>query len=120
MGIEFGKLWQRLESLELVGEKAGDTLPQDQDSGRMVVVGMSGAGKSTILHQFKGGRVESVIPSIGVHIEKIEHHSFSIVSWDSQPLDRVSLPCPLCLSSCLARYAMLLVAIALPPLRLHD
>ena len=76
--VAYGKLWLRLEQLER------------DDPFRVLVLGLEGSGKSTLLHSLKLGDVETAVPTMGLHLEKIEHHNTSVASWDLQPLDRVS------------------------------
>ena len=84
MGVSYGKLWLRLEKPTAEAKHR-----QRDDPHRVIVVGMEGAGKSTMMHQLRLGEVQSVVPTLGVHLEKIEHTDVSIVSWDLVPLDGV-------------------------------
>jgi GTPase SAR1 family protein len=84
MGVSYGKLWLRLEKPTAEAKHR-----QRDDPYRIIVVGMEGAGKSTMMHQLRLGEVQSVVPTLGVHLEKIEHTDVSIVSWDLVPLDEV-------------------------------
>lgn len=46
------------------------------------MVGLDGAGKTTILYKLKLGEVVSTIPTIGFNVETVEHDKISMTVWD--------------------------------------
>jgi len=55
---------------------------------KVVMLGLDGAGKSTILYSLKLGQVQSVTPTIGFHVESIKYRSLGLVVWDIGGQDR--------------------------------
>ena len=49
---------------------------------RIVVVGLEGAGKSTVLKQLRLGAVFTIIPTIGLNVEVLEYGNLRFWSWD--------------------------------------
>lgn len=49
---------------------------------RIVMVGLDGVGKTTILYKLKLGKVVQTIPTIGFNIETVEHGNISFTVWD--------------------------------------
>uniref|UniRef100_A0A6B2LLR4 ADP-ribosylation factor n=1 Tax=Arcella intermedia TaxID=1963864 RepID=A0A6B2LLR4_9EUKA len=49
---------------------------------RIVMLGLDGAGKSTILYQFKLGEVVTCLPTIGFNVETICYNKFNLTVWD--------------------------------------
>ncbi|PWA96860.1 hypothetical protein CTI12_AA035270 (chloroplast) [Artemisia annua] len=56
---------------------------------RIAMVGLDGAGKTTILYKLKLGKVVSTIPTIGFNIETVEYKNISFVVWDIGAYDMV-------------------------------
>ena len=67
MGSIFSKVWTRL-----VGKK----------EMRILMVGLDGAGKTTILYKMKLGEVVTTIPTIGFNVETVEYKNISFTVWD--------------------------------------
>ena len=67
MGLAFTKIWQRM-----IGKQ----------KMRILMLGLHGAGKTTILYKLKLGEVVTTIPTIGFNVEQVEHKNFSIKVWD--------------------------------------
>ncbi|XP_065362735.1 uncharacterized protein LOC135956246 [Calliphora vicina] len=49
---------------------------------RIVMLGLDGAGKTTILFKLKLGEVISTIPTIGFNVETVEYKNISFTVWD--------------------------------------
>merc|ERR1712031_95986 len=67
MGLVFTKLWDRL---------AGKT------DMRILMVGLDGAGKTTVLFKLKLGEVVTTIPTIGFNVETVEYKNITFTMWD--------------------------------------
>lgn len=50
---------------------------------KCVIVGLDGAGKTTMLYKMKLGEVVSAIPTIGFNVESIEYKKLKFVCWDT-------------------------------------
>lgn len=61
MGALFSSIWQRL---------AGSS---GQEKSKIVIVGLSNAGKTTILYQLNLGQVVVTQPTIGSNVEEVTH-----------------------------------------------
>jgi len=59
------------------GPKAEDTKDM-----RILMVGLDGAGKTTILYKLKLGEVITTIPSIGFNVESVEYKNTCFTVWD--------------------------------------
>ncbi len=46
------------------------------------MLGLDGAGKSTILYKLKLGEVLSTVPTIGFNVETLEYNNISFTVWD--------------------------------------
>ena len=46
------------------------------------MLGLDGAGKTTILYQLKMGETVKTIPTIGVNVETIDYKNFNFTIWD--------------------------------------
>ena len=76
MGSIFTKVWTRL-----LGTK----------DMRILMVGLDGAGKTTILYRMKLGEVVATIPSIGFNVETLEYKNISFTVWDVGGQQRLRL-----------------------------
>lgn len=56
---------------------------------RILMVGLDGAGKTTILYKMKLGDVVHTIPTIGFNVETIEYRNINFTVWDVGGQDRV-------------------------------
>ena len=75
MGITFGKIWSRLFS--------------NTKDYRIILLGLDGAGKTTILYRLKLGEVVHTIPTIGFNVETIACKNINLVAWDIGGQDRI-------------------------------
>ena len=55
-----------------------------KDECRVIVVGLDGCGKTTIVHRLKHGKLEDseIIPTIGFNVECVEHKKMIFSLWD--------------------------------------
>ncbi|XP_050711391.1 ADP-ribosylation factor-like isoform X2 [Eriocheir sinensis] len=58
------------------------SLVQSKKPCRILMVGLDGAGKTTILYKLKLGEVVSTIPTIGFNVETVEYKNISFTVWD--------------------------------------
>ncbi|XP_023017704.1 ADP ribosylation factor 4 isoform X2 [Leptinotarsa decemlineata] len=49
---------------------------------RILMVGLDGAGKTTILYKLKLGEVLRTIPTVGFNVETVEHANANFTVWD--------------------------------------
>jgi len=56
---------------------------------RIIMVGLDGAGKTTMLYKMKGGEVVTAIPTIGFNVEEITHENISFTVWDIGGQDKI-------------------------------
>lgn len=49
---------------------------------RILMLGLDGAGKTTILYKLKKGETVKTIPTIGFNVETIDYKNFSFIIWD--------------------------------------
>jgi len=49
---------------------------------RILMVGLDGAGKTTILYTLKLGEVVKTIPTVGFNVETVEYKNISFTVWD--------------------------------------
>ncbi|KAJ2157723.1 Arf GTPase arl1 [Coemansia sp. RSA 552] len=68
MGQYFTKLFNKL----VFGEK----------EVRILILGLDGAGKTTILYRLQIGEVVSTIPTIGFNVETVEYKNIKFQVWD--------------------------------------
>ncbi|XP_053634780.1 uncharacterized protein [Cherax quadricarinatus] len=57
-------------------------LVQSKKPCRILMVGLDGAGKTTILYKLKLGEVVSTIPTIGFNVETVDYKNISFTVWD--------------------------------------
>lgn len=56
---------------------------------RMVMIGLDGAGKTTILYQFKLGTVTHTVPTIGFNVETVSYKKLSFTVFDIGGQDKI-------------------------------
>ena len=49
---------------------------------RIIMVGLDGAGKTTILYKFKLGEALNTIPTIGFNVETVRYKTIEFTVWD--------------------------------------
>lgn len=49
---------------------------------RILILGLDGAGKTTILYRLQGGEVVTTIPTIGFNVEQVSHRNIKLQVWD--------------------------------------
>lgn len=49
---------------------------------RILILGLDGAGKTTILYRFKLGNVVTTIPTVGFNVETVKHKNITLQVWD--------------------------------------
>merc|ERR1712178_426264 len=57
--------------------------------GRIVMVGLDAAGKTTVLYKLKLGEVVTTVPTIGFNVEEVEHKNIKFTVWDIGGQDRI-------------------------------
>jgi len=62
----------------LLGESFGGLT----ENARVLMLGLDGAGKSTILYKLKLGEVRHLTPTIGFNVESIEYQNIKFTVWD--------------------------------------
>ena len=68
MGATFTKIWQWLFVFKV--------------EGRVLMLGLDGSGKTTILYKLKLGEVISTIPTIGFNVETMQLAKVNLTVWD--------------------------------------
>ena len=53
------------------------------------MVGLDGAGKTTILYQLKNNQAVKTIPTIGFNVETLEYGDIAITAWDVGGQDKI-------------------------------
>ncbi|OAF68688.1 ADP-ribosylation factor-like protein 12, partial [Intoshia linei] len=56
---------------------------------RLLMVGLDGAGKTTILYKLKLGEIVTTIPTIGFNVETVEYKNLSFTVWDVGGQDKL-------------------------------
>ena len=56
---------------------------------RILMLGLDGAGKTTILYKLKLGEVQKTIPTIGFNVESINYKNLSLDVWDVGGQDKI-------------------------------
>ncbi len=74
MGFFFSKLW---------------TMLFGKNDVRIVMVGLDGAGKTTILYQIRMGERIKTIPTIGFNVETLEYKGLNFTVWDIGGQDKI-------------------------------
>ena len=74
MGFVFSKIWTKLPSRKGV---------------RMLMVGLDGAGKTTILYKLKMGETVKTIPTLGFNVETLDCNGVNFTVWDVGGQDKI-------------------------------
>jgi ADP-ribosylation factor 1/2 len=64
--------------------------PQIRDM-RILMLGLDGAGKTTVLYKLKLGEVVSTVPTIGFNIETLQFKKINFQVWDIGGQDKIRL-----------------------------
>ncbi|XP_042219561.1 ADP-ribosylation factor 3-like [Homarus americanus] len=64
-------------------------LVQSKKPCRILMVGLDGAGKTTVLYKLKLGEVVTTIPTIGFNVETVEYKNVSFTVWDVGGQERI-------------------------------
>ena len=56
---------------------------------RVLMVGLDGAGKTTILYKLKLGEVRETVPTIGFNVEEIKYKKLTLTVWDIGGQDKL-------------------------------
>ena len=56
---------------------------------RLVILGLDGSGKTTMLMRLKLGEVVSTTPTIGFNVETIRHNNLTMTMWDIGGQDKI-------------------------------
>ena len=56
---------------------------------RILMLGLNGAGKTTILYQLKMGETVKTIPTIGFNVETLDYKGMAITVWDVGGQDKI-------------------------------
>lgn len=56
---------------------------------RILIVGLDGAGKTTILYQLKVGEVVNTVPTVGFNVESVHYKNIDFDVWDVGGQDRM-------------------------------
>jgi ADP-ribosylation factor protein 1 len=78
MGLLFTRLFTGLAAL-LIGKQ----------EMRILMVGLDGAGKTTILYKMRLGEVIATIPTIGFNVETVDYKNISFTVWDVGGQDKI-------------------------------
>eukprot|EP01129_Flabellula_baltica_P004190 TRINITY_DN1433_c0_g1_i1.p1 TRINITY_DN1433_c0_g1~~TRINITY_DN1433_c0_g1_i1.p1 ORF type:complete len:191 (-),score=28.84 TRINITY_DN1433_c0_g1_i1:72-617(-) len=49
---------------------------------RLLILGLDGAGKTTVLYRLKLGEVRDTVPTIGFNVEQVEYGNLKFTVWD--------------------------------------
>merc|ERR1712130_495163 len=58
-------------------------------AGRVLMVGLDAAGKTTLLYKLKLGEIVTTIPTIGFNVETVEYKNISFTVWDVGGQDKI-------------------------------
>ena len=61
----------------------------DSEDVRILMVGLDGAGKTTILYQLKTGETVKTIPTIGFNVETLDYQGLNFTVWDVGGQDKI-------------------------------
>ena len=62
---------------------------EESPEKRILIVGLDGAGKTTILYKLKLGEVVTTIPTIGFNVETVEYKNIKFTVWDVGGQDKI-------------------------------
>jgi len=68
MGFLFSKVWKNILNLK--------------KDVRVVLLGLDGAGKTTLIYNLKMGEIVKTIPTIGFNVENLEYKNLKFTVWD--------------------------------------
>lgn len=80
--------WCYTSYREYFGYKMGNIIRQlfakklPKKQCKVVMLGLDGAGKTTILYSLKLGEVYNTIPTIGFNMEELHYKTISFLVWD--------------------------------------
>ena len=74
MGLLFSKIWSKL---------------LNKKDARVLMVGVDGVGKSTILYQMKMGETVKTIPTIGFNVKTLDYKVLNFTVWDVGGQDKI-------------------------------
>merc|ERR1712147_221716 len=57
--------------------------------GKIVMVGLDAAGKTTVLYKLRLGEVVTTIPTIGFNVETVEYKNINFTVWDIGGQDKI-------------------------------
>jgi len=69
-----------------------DAKLQDLPPAKVIMVGLDGAGKTTILYKLKlgkSGEIVTTIPTLGFNVETVEYPGLSLIVWDIGGQDKI-------------------------------
>ena len=58
------------------------TLFNMNKEAKILLLGLDGAGKTTIIYQFKLGEQVVAIPTIGFNVEEVKYKNITFTMWD--------------------------------------
>merc|ERR1719244_669034 len=70
-------------------EKALGSIMCSCGQGRILMVGLDAAGKTTILYKLKLGEIVTTIPTIGFNVETVEYKQIKFTIWDVGGQDKI-------------------------------
>lgn len=85
--IDDDKAYQRCK----MGVSFSSPLEADRKEAKILMVGLDGAGKTTILYKLKLGEVVTTFPTIGFNNETIQNKNLSLDLWDVGSQDKLRL-----------------------------
>jgi len=56
---------------------------------KIIMIGLDGAGKTTILYKLKLGEVVTTIPTIGFNVETVEYNNITFTVWDAGGQEKI-------------------------------
>ena len=62
--------------------KIMDSLSMNKKKTRILLLGLDGAGKTTILYKLKLGEYLTTIPTVGFNVETVEYKNLTMTIWD--------------------------------------
>eukprot|EP01091_Cochliopodium_minus_P010088 TRINITY_DN2628_c0_g1_i1.p1 TRINITY_DN2628_c0_g1~~TRINITY_DN2628_c0_g1_i1.p1 ORF type:complete len:182 (-),score=52.50 TRINITY_DN2628_c0_g1_i1:71-616(-) len=65
------------------------TLGSTRPNTKIVMVGLDGAGKTTILYKLKSGEVVNTTPTIGFNVETVDQNNVKMDVWDVGGQDKI-------------------------------
>ncbi|KAL7677084.1 hypothetical protein ACOME3_003331 [Neoechinorhynchus agilis] len=74
MGLTLSRLWNQFF---------------ENKNARILMVGLDGAGKTTILYKLKLGEIISTIPTLGFNVDTVEYKNIKFTVWDVGGQDRI-------------------------------